>query len=42
VDLGLLTFVIAGVGALGIALATISYKTLNAARSNPVKALRID
>ncbi|KYG83448.1 ABC transporter permease [Roseivirga echinicomitans] len=42
VDLGAFTFILAGLGALVIALSTISYKTLNAARSNPVKALRID
>ena len=42
VSLGAFTFMLAGLCALVIALATISYKTLNAARSNPVKALRID
>ena len=42
VNVGAITFFLAGVGALLIALTTISYKTLNAARSNPVKALRID
>ena len=42
VNVGAITFILAGVGALLIALTTISYKTLNAARSNPVKALRID
>lgn len=40
VNVSVLTFVLSGLGALLIALLTVSYKTLAAARSNPVKALR--
>ncbi|MFT7055712.1 MAG: putative ABC transport system permease protein, partial [Roseivirga sp.] len=42
INLTILTFLIAGMGALMIALITISLKTWKAARSNPVNALRID
>ena len=42
VNVGLLTFLFAGVAAVFIALLTVSYKALNAARSNPVKALRFE
>lgn len=42
VEISPLTFAVAGIGALMIALATIGYKTLSAAKSNPVRALRID
>ncbi len=38
----IVTFLLAGVMALFIALLTISYKTYVAARSNPVKALRFE
>ena len=37
-----LTFILAGLAALFIALVTVSYKTYLAARSNPVKALRFE
>lgn len=36
------TFILAGLAALFIALLTVSYKTYAAARSNPVKALRFE
>jgi putative ABC transport system permease protein len=39
-DLKLMTFVIAGIGALLIAWVTMSYLTWQAARSNPIQALR--
>ncbi|MFT6969451.1 MAG: putative ABC transport system permease protein [Roseivirga sp.] len=42
INLTILTFLVAGMGALMIALITISLKTWKAARSNPVNALRID
>lgn len=42
VNVGLFTFVFAGVAAVFIALLTVSYKALNAARSNPVRALRFE
>ena len=42
VNVGVLTFLLAGLGAILIALATVSYKAVNAARSNPVKALRFE
>lgn len=38
----LVTFILAGVTALVIALLTVSYKTYAAAKSNPVKALRAE
>jgi len=40
VDISVTTFLAAGLGALVIALLTVSYKTCMAAISNPVKALR--
>lgn len=40
VDVSVVTFLVAGIGALVIALLTVSYKTCMAAVSNPVKALR--
>ncbi|OEK07481.1 ABC transporter permease [Roseivirga misakiensis] len=40
VNLSITTFLFAGLGALAIALLTVSYKTTMAAKSNPVKALR--
>jgi putative ABC transport system permease protein len=33
-------FVLAGIGALFIALATVSYQSIRAARANPVNGLR--
>lgn len=42
VSVGLITFLVAGLVAVFIALTTVSYKALNAARSNPVKALRFE
>ncbi len=41
-DLGIFTFVLSGILALGIALATVSYQTFKAARMNPVDALRYE
>lgn len=42
VSIGWLTFILAGVTAVMIALITVGYKAVNAARSNPVKALRFE
>jgi len=42
VDLSVLTFLLSGVISLAVALATVSYKTYRAARSNPVRALRFE
>ena len=42
VEISPLSFAVAGIGALMIALTTIGYKTLSAAKSNPVRSLRID
>lgn len=42
VDVTFLTFILSGLGAFVIALATVSYKAYAAARSNPVKALRFE
>lgn len=42
IDQGLATFLLAGLLALTIALATISYQALKAAVANPVKALRYE
>ncbi len=42
VNMGWLTFFLAGVMAVMIALITVGYKAVNAARSNPVKALRFE
>jgi putative ABC transport system permease protein len=35
-------FVVAGMAAVGIALATISFQAIKAARMNPVKSLRTE
>ena len=40
IDMGWLTFVLAGLAALGIALLTISYRAYVAATANPIEALR--
>ncbi len=42
IDISLLTFVVAALGALVIALSTISFKTYVAARRNPVRSLRYE
>jgi putative ABC transport system permease protein len=42
IDLSIWTFLLAGVGALSIAILTVSYRTIAAARANPVKALRYE
>ena len=42
IDLGIHTFILGGLLALVIALATVSYQTLKAARANPVDALRYE
>jgi putative ABC transport system permease protein len=42
VDINPLLFVLGGIVALIIALATIGYHTMRAARANPVKALRYE
>lgn len=42
VDIGMVVFVFAGVLALTIALATVSYQAIKAALSNPVEALRYE
>lgn len=42
VDLSVLTFLFSGLISLTVALATVSYKTYRAARSNPVRALRFE
>lgn len=42
VDISIITFVIAALGALLIALSTISFKTYVAARRNPVRSLRYE
>jgi len=42
VDLSVLTFLLSGLISLAVALATVSYKTYRAARSNPVRALRFE
>jgi putative ABC transport system permease protein len=41
-EVGPMTFVLAGVMALLIALLTVSYKTVKAARTNPIKSLRYE
>jgi putative ABC transport system permease protein len=41
-SIGLWVFAIAGVAAIGIAFATISYQAIKAALANPVKSLRTD
>ena len=40
INLGMGTFVLAGVLALGIALATVSYQSIKAALADPVRSLR--
>lgn len=42
VDVSVLTFLLSGLMSMIVALVTIAYKTYNAARSNPVKALRFE
>jgi len=42
VDMGLLTFVIAGATALAVALITIAYHSIKAATANPVDSLRYE
>jgi putative ABC transport system permease protein len=42
IDINVLSFLIGGIMAMFIALATISYHTLRSARANPVKALRYE
>lgn len=42
VDMSAMTFLLAGLMALGVALLTVAYKTYQAARANPVKALRFE
>ena len=42
IDLSWPIFFIAGLAALGIALATVSYQAIRAATANPVKALRYE
>jgi putative ABC transport system permease protein len=42
VDMGLLTFVIAGATALAVALITIAYRSIKAATANPVDSLRYE
>jgi len=42
IDLGVGTFVLAGVLALGIALLTVSYQAIRAALADPVKSLRYE
>ena len=40
--LGAWTFILSGLAALGIALLTVSYQTLKAARANPVDILKYE
>jgi len=40
IELNIGYFLLAGMGSLFIALATISIQTINAARKNPIEALR--
>ncbi len=42
VEVGVMTFILAGIMALLIALLTVSYKTVKAARANPIKSLRYE
>jgi len=42
IDIGLGTFILAGVLALVIALLTVGYQAIKAARANPVDALRYE
>lgn len=41
-DISILTFILSGLTALGIALGTISYQSIKAAIANPVEALRYE
>jgi putative ABC transport system permease protein len=41
-EVGAMTFILAGIMALLIALLTVSYKTVKAARANPIKSLRYE
>jgi len=41
-EVGAMTFIMAGVMALLIALLTVSYKTIKAAKANPIKSLRYE
>jgi putative ABC transport system permease protein len=41
-EISWLTFLLAGAIALGVALATVSYQALRAARANPVEALKYE
>lgn len=42
IDIGILPFLMAGIVALFIALATVSFQAIKAARANPVEALRYE
>ncbi len=42
IDLGVGPFILAGLGALAIALATVSYHSVSVARANPVDSLRYE
>jgi putative ABC transport system permease protein len=42
IDLSWWVFAIAGIAALGIAIATISFQAIKAAVANPVKSLRTE
>jgi putative ABC transport system permease protein len=41
-DIGIRTFILSGLMAFFIALVTVSYKSIKAARANPVEALRYE
>jgi putative ABC transport system permease protein len=42
IDIGWMVFLIAGLGAIVIALMTVSFQAIRAAVSNPVKSLRTE
>ena len=42
IELGIGTFVMAGLAAMVIALTTVSYQAMRAARANPVEALKYE
>ena len=42
IDIGLMTFIMAGLLVVLIAILTVGYKTIVTAKSNPVKALRYE
>jgi putative ABC transport system permease protein len=42
IEIGLLTFLLAGVLALAIAVITVSFQAVKAALANPVEALRYE